>query len=74
MSFKNIKTVHEGRGGYVLYKGARYNIDHIEAGHFSIHFPSGNCRPDLQEHLVVLTKFAESKDPPWYVENNSKCA
>jgi len=27
-----IKTVHEGRGGYVELGGVRYTIDHVEGG------------------------------------------
>ena len=36
-----IKTVHEGRGGYVELEGVRYTIDHIAEGCFFIPSFSG---------------------------------
>ena len=62
-----IKTVHEGRGGYVELEGVRYTIDHVAEGCFCIHFPSGKVREQRQRHHDILTAFAESKDPKWYV-------
>jgi len=62
-----IKTVHEGRGGYVELGGVRYTIDHVEGGVFCIHFPSGNKHPDPAAHRDALIAFAKSHDPKWYL-------
>lgn len=67
----NPKIIHEGRGGHIEYDGYNYDIEHIDGGHFSIHFPSGNNHNNLQEHLDVLKELADSKEPKWYVENKS---
>ena len=72
MSVQEIEEVHEGRGGYIEYRGSRYDIDLVGPGHFSIHFPSGNKHNNLQEHLDVLKEFAENKKPKWHVGNNSR--
>lgn len=63
----HIIVVHEGRGGYVELDGYRYTIDHVEAGCFCIHFPSGNRHKALEGHRSKLIAFAESRDPKWYV-------
>lgn len=52
---EDIKTVHEGRGGYVEFEGVRYTIDHVAEGCFCIHFPAGKARKDRQRHYDVLT-------------------
>lgn len=62
-----IKTVHEGRGGYVEFEGIRYTIDHVAEGSFCIHFPRGKARKDRQRHFEALTAFAESKSPKWSI-------
>ncbi|MEZ5986112.1 MAG: hypothetical protein R3B94_09190 [Hyphomonas sp.] len=69
---EEIKIVHEGRAGYVELEGYQYTIDHVEAGCFCIHFPSGNRHKDLQDHFDRLTAFAETRDPKWYVGGNTK--
>ena len=62
-----IRIVHQGRGGYVVFEGIRYTIDHVAEGSFCIHFPSGKARKDRQRHFEALTAFAESKTPKWYI-------
>jgi hypothetical protein len=66
------KIIHDGRAGCIQYGGYSYGIEHIDGGHFCIHFPSGNSHQHLQEHLDVLRELAKSKEPKWYVENKSK--
>ncbi|MEQ9586463.1 MAG: hypothetical protein RJS97_00575 [Parvibaculaceae bacterium] len=51
---EDIKTVHEGRGGYVEPEGVRYTIDHVAEGCFCIHFPSGKARKERQRHSDMV--------------------
>ena len=67
-----IKIVYEGRAGHLDYDDCSYEIEHINEGHFCIHFPSGNRHSKLQQHLNVLKDYAESRVPKWYVENSSR--
>ncbi len=68
----DIKLVHNGRSGYVEYAGQQYVIEQVGAGHFCIHFPSGNRHNKLQQHLDALRTFARAQTPEWYVENSSR--
>jgi len=68
-----MKAIHQGRGGYIEIAHQRYQIEHIEAGRFCIHFPSGN-RARLTQHLVALTEFAKAQNPEWQVENHRHLA
>ena len=72
MSIDSVKIVHQFTGGYLEYDGERYPIEAIEAGTFAIHFPAGKTHGKLQEHLNMLTKYAKSREPIWYVENRSR--
>lgn len=68
-----MKVIHQGRGGYIELEYQRYQIEHIEAGHFCIHFPSGN-RTHPARHLAALIEFAKAQDPEWHVENHRHLA
>ncbi|NRR28660.1 hypothetical protein HSX11_00365 [Oxalobacteraceae bacterium] len=62
-----MQIVHEGRGGYVELAGHRFNIEHVDAGHFCISLPRGvQVAPELMDALKV---FAAAQDPSWYVED-----
>lgn len=69
---KDIKTVHEGRGGYVEIESTRYTIDHVEAGIFCIHFPNGHPARVANKHLPFLEAYAKNKNPKWYVGTRKK--
>ena len=59
-----------GRAGYISIDGTKYEIEHIERGHFAIHFP-GMGRTASQAHLDALHSYATRQVPKWYVENSS---
>lgn len=59
-----------GRAGYISVDGTKYEIEHIERGHFAIHFP-GAGRTASQAHLDALHTYATRQVPRWYVENKS---
>ncbi len=67
-----MKIVHQGRGGYIEIDGSRYQIEHVQDGHFSILFPGGLRHRKLQLHLNMLAAFAHDQQPEWYVENRSR--
>jgi hypothetical protein len=62
-----MRIVHQGRGGYIELDGCRYAIEHIQAGHFCIHFHNSLFQK-RHEHLAQLTEFAQAQEPKWYVE------
>ena len=68
-----LEIVHEGRGGHVDVDGARYPIEHLEEGRFSIAFPAGNRR-DLRAHLDRLVRLVAEQPGRWTIENRSKRA
>lgn len=68
---RSLSVVHEGRGGHVEIEGARYPIEHVREGHFSIAFPAGNRR-NLQAHLEALTDLVRREPAKWSIDNRSK--
>jgi hypothetical protein len=65
-----VAVEHLGRGGYISVDGTKYFIEHIEQGHFAIHFPGG-VQVAHQSHLDALQSYAGRQVPRWYVENRS---
>jgi ribosomal protein S18 acetylase RimI-like enzyme len=63
-----MKVVYQGRGGFVELEDCRYDIEHVDAGHFCIHFRSSICFEKRHEHLAQLMEFAQTRQPQWYVE------
>ncbi|VAW67474.1 hypothetical protein MNBD_GAMMA10-1737 [hydrothermal vent metagenome] len=53
---ENINVIHQGRGGYVEYRGSRYSICMESNGSFSILFPDGNVKNNSQAQLAGLKK------------------
>ncbi len=66
----NLSVEYLGRGGYISVDGTKYFIEHIEQGHFAIHFP-GDFQVASQSHLDALQSYAMRQVPRWYVENHS---
>ena len=62
-----MRVIHEGRGGFIEEDDLRFQIEHIEAGHFCIHLPRGVRLPP--EIIEKLKAFAAARNPAWYVDN-----
>jgi hypothetical protein len=63
-----VKVIHQGRGGYVEYKNQKFSIEHVNEGHFCIHFQKNESQ--TSKCLAELKKFADSQVPKWYVEEH----
>lgn len=61
-----MRIVHEGRGGYIELDDRRYPIEHIEGGHFSIHYTAG--RHPVAEHLTALQRLVDTEPEKWALE------
>lgn len=66
------RVVHEGRGGYVEIDGARYPIEHIEGGAFSVSFPGKTRHPRLAQHLQALEALARAEPRRWSIERRGR--
>jgi hypothetical protein len=66
----NVVVEFLGRSGYISIDGTKYGIEHIDSGHFAIHFPSTG-QAAIQAHLDALHSYATLQVPKWYVENRS---
>lgn len=55
--------VHQGRGGYIELDDRRYPIEHVEGGHFSIHYVAG--KNPIAEHLAALQRLVDAEPGKW---------
>jgi hypothetical protein len=67
-----LDIVHEGRGGFIAIDTCRYPIEHIEGGHFCIHFPAGQRHRHRDTHLLALESLVREEAPKWQFANRSK--
>jgi hypothetical protein len=63
-----MKIVHEGRGGYVEIDDARYPIEHVGEGRFSIHFSTRRRGAVRAAHLRALEELVASEPARWTIE------
>jgi predicted Zn-ribbon and HTH transcriptional regulator len=61
-----MRIVHEGRGGYIELDERKYPIEHVEGGHFSIHYVAGK-HPN-PEHLAALKQLVLEHPEKWAIE------
>lgn len=61
-----MRIVHEGRGGYIELDDRKYPIEHIQGGHFAIHYVAGK-HPNA-EHLAALQRLAQTEPEKWALE------
>jgi hypothetical protein len=67
-----VTVVHEGRGGYVEVDGRRYVIEHVEGGHFCIHFPSGHRTRKRGSDLEALEALCRSEPEKWSIDRHDR--
>lgn len=62
-----LEVLHEGRGGHIAIGGYRYAIEHVEGGHFCIHFPGGQRHAQLAAHRALLYALVERETGKWFI-------
>lgn len=67
-----VTVFHEGRGGYVEVDDRRYVIEHVEAGRFAIHFPSGHPARVRAADLEALEALAQREPGKWTIERHDR--
>jgi hypothetical protein len=67
-----MRIVHEGRGGYIEIDGRRYVIEHVEAGRFCIHYPSGHRAEGRAKDLEQLSALVRNDPDTWAIKDSSR--
>jgi hypothetical protein len=65
-----MRIVHEGRGGYIELDDRRYPIEHVEGGHFTIHYIAG--KHSVAEHLAALERLVDAEPDKWALETKRR--